>query len=71
MTEAQIESIFRENTVRQSSGYGVKNIQSRIRLSFGENYGVTYRNTKEAGTAVYIRIPALTPEEAEKRLSNP
>lgn len=71
MTEAQIESIFRENTVRQSSGYGVKNIQSRIRLSFGENYGVTYRNTKEAGTVVYIRIPALTPEEAEKRLSNP
>ena len=40
-------------------------------VTFGENYGVTYRNTKEAGTAVYIRIPALTPEEAEKRLSNP
>ncbi len=70
MTEAQMQAIFRKNTSRQVSGYGVKNIHSRIQLSFGENYGVTYRNTKEAGTTVYIRLPALTLEEAEKRIEN-
>lgn len=70
MTEAQTKAIFRRNTARQVSGYGVKNIHSRIQLSFGEAYGVTYRNTKESGTAVYIRLPALTPEEAEKRIEN-
>lgn len=70
MTEAQTKAIFRRNTARQVSGYGVKNIHSRIQLSFGEAYGVTYRNTKESGTAVYIRLPALTPEEAERRIEN-
>ena len=70
MTEAQTKAIFRRNTARQVSGYGVKNIHSCIQLSFGEAYGVTYRNTKESGTAVYIRLPALTPEEAERRIEN-
>lgn len=70
MTEAQIQEIFEKNTTRKASGYGVKNIQSRIQLSFGEAYGVTYKNTKEAGLTAYIRIPALTPEEAERRLED-
>lgn len=71
MTEAQVQEVFRKNTAKKASGYGVKNIHSRIQLCFGTAYGVTYCNLAEPGTTVLIRIPALTPEEAEKRLENP
>ena len=70
MTPEQIGAIFEKNTTQRTSGYGVKNIQSRIQLSFGEDYGVTYDTARETGTAVFIRIPALTPEELEKRLED-
>lgn len=70
MTPEQIDAIFEKNTTQRTSGYGVKNIQSRIRLSFGEDYGVTYDTTRKTGTAVFVRIPALTPEELEKRLED-
>ena len=70
MTPEQIDAIFEKNTTQRTSGYGVKNIQSRIRLSFGEDYGVTYDTARKTGTAVFARIPALTPEELEKRLED-
>ncbi len=70
MTEAQIEAAFQKNTSHQVSGYGIKNIQSRIHLCFGEPYGVSYQHPDSGGTLAVIRIPALTLEEAEKRLEN-
>lgn len=70
MTAEQMEAIFQKNTVRQTSGYGVRNIQLRIQLCFGEVYGVTYQSIPGKGTTALIRIPALTPEEAENRLEN-
>lgn len=71
MTEEQIEQIFVKNTARKASGYGIKNIHSRIQLLFGEAYGVSYRKEDSAlGTTAYITLPALTPEEAENQIEN-
>ena len=49
---------------KASGGYGVRNINFRLKLYFGEQYGLTYLPDQEQGTTVEIRIPALTPEQA-------
>lgn len=40
-------------------GYGVRNINFRLKLCFGEKYGVTYLES-EKGTHVEIKIPVMT-----------
>lgn len=45
-------------------GYGVRNINFRLKLCFGEKYGVTYLES-EKGTHVEIKIPVMTMAEAE------
>jgi len=45
---------------RQSSGVGVRNVQDRIRLYFGSEYGVRYESTPGAGTTAIIRIPVIS-----------
>ncbi len=39
------------------SGIGVKNVHERIRLTYGEPYGVQVRSVQDEGTCVTIRIP--------------
>jgi two-component system sensor histidine kinase YesM len=45
---------------RQSSGVGVRNVQDRIRLYFGSEYGVWFESTPGAGTTATIRIPVIS-----------
>lgn len=49
-----------------SSGYGIANVHKRIRMYFGEEYGVTIFSEEGIGTAVMIRMPLMEkkPEEA-------
>lgn len=51
-------------------GYGITNVNFRIKLTYGEEYGVTYSPGKEGGqrrgTTVMIRIKAMTMEELEE-----
>ena len=39
------------------SGIGVKNVHERIRLTYGEPYGIQVRSVEEEGTCVTIRLP--------------
>lgn len=48
-------------------GYGVRNINFRLKLCFGEKYGVTYLES-EKGTHVEIKIPVMTMAEAEEKI---
>ena len=48
-------------------GYGVRNINFRLKLCFGEKYGVTYLES-EKGTHVEIKIPVMTIGEAEEKI---
>ena len=48
-------------------GYGVRNINFRLNLCFGEKYGVTYLES-EKGTHVEIKIPVMTMAEAEEKI---
>ena len=68
MSREQIERIFEENSYEVSHGYGAKNVNFRIKLCYGEEYGVFYESEIGKGTTVTVRIPAMTPEEAERKL---
>jgi len=41
-------------------GVGVRNVQERIRLFFGEGYGLSFESSLGAGTTATIRIPRVT-----------
>lgn len=46
-------------------GFGLANVNERIRMNFGAEYGMTIRSEAGKGTCVEIVIPAVPYEEAE------
>lgn len=48
----------------EKHGYGIRNIDERIRLNYGSEYGLTYDSKPGEGTTVEIRIPAIHYERA-------
>ena len=54
-------------TRSSGSGIGVRNVHRRIRLTFGEQYGLEVFSEPDEGTTVRIRLPALTAEEAAQQ----
>ena len=70
MTEEQVESLLSEKPPvpsRRGSGIGVKNVNERIRLYFGEGYGIVIVSEPDEGTAIRIHLPAkLYSETTEK-----
>jgi two-component system sensor histidine kinase YesM len=42
------------------NGFGLYNVNVRLWMQYGDPYGVTLESSKEAGTAVRIKIPAIT-----------
>ena len=43
----------------QGEGFGIANVAERIRLNFGEAYGLSIESEYGVGTAVTVRIPAV------------
>jgi len=41
------------------SGYGIKNVHKRIKINYGEQYGLSYNSVIGQGTEVTIIIPAI------------
>ena len=61
MTKEQADSLLGDEpyvSSRRGSGIGVKNVNERIRLYFGGDYGLFIRSEPDEGTQVEIRLPA-------------
>lgn len=43
----------------EAHGYGVRNINERLKLNYGSEYGLSYISQPDIGTTVEIRIPAI------------
>lgn len=54
------EILYREASDR--TGIGIKNVNDRIKIYFGENYGLTILSELDVGTRVEIRIPTILEE---------
>ncbi|WP_339279365.1 histidine kinase [Paenibacillus sp. FSL W8-1187] len=51
-------------------GYGVRNVDRRIKLHFGNRYGIRYSARPEGGTRAELRMPLLREEQAEEQKQN-
>ena len=54
------------STGGKGSGIGFRNVQRRIQLTFGKQYGLTILSEPDDGTTVRIRIPLLDAEAARQ-----
>lgn len=45
-----------------SNGIGVKNVNDRLKITFGESYGLTIDSEPDEGTCVTVRIPKIKEE---------
>lgn len=58
MEQEKAQTILTE----KSSGYGVRNVNSRIQLEYGEAYGLSIESEPGKGTKVTVRIPGVERE---------
>lgn len=59
------EILHKESSDR--SGIGIKNVNDRIRIYFGEKYGLTILSEPDVGTRVEIRMPKILEENYEAK----
>ena len=60
MTAERLEQVregIRNRNVRETDIYGLYNVNERIRLNFGEDYGITITSVYGEGTCVTVRLP--------------
>lgn len=65
ITEKKIQEILfsEKNEDEKFSGIGISNVNERIKLYFGDSYGLTYKTAESGGTIAIILIPAITEKE--------
>lgn len=72
MSEEQLAKVKRKITGEvdtasaQGHGIGLKNVQDRVRMSFGEEYGITVASMEGCYTKVSVRIPVTKNKKPEE-----
>ncbi len=56
------EEALEQILTAKSQGYGVQNVNHRIQLFYGAQYGLRYENRKEGGLTVTLTIPCEIPK---------
>ena len=56
----QVREGIRNRNACETEIYGLYNVNERIRLNFGEKYGITITSTYGEGTCVTVRLPEYT-----------
>ena len=70
MSEEQVALILTDSSRmhKRGSGVGLVNVNNRIRLLFGGEYGLTVESEPDEGTTVYVRIPAVPYTEENRKI---
>ncbi len=67
MDETVLRNIFdKRKKAHKQNGVGVPNVQNRLKLYYGEKYGIIYESRCGEGTRAIIRIPRHGEREHEK-----
>lgn len=67
MTAEQIDAVMQKER-SDKTGIGIKNVNDRLRIYFGDAYGITIDSAPDEGTRVYIRMPKIYEDsEYEKK----
>ena len=56
MDEEMLNQIF----ILKTSGYGLKNVQERLKIIFGDSYGISACSEPGKGTSITIKIPIIS-----------
>lgn len=59
-----------ERACKLKDSIGIENVDQRIKLHFGEKYGVLIESEPGKGTTVYVVIPKISGEEGDKCYEN-
>lgn len=57
----------KRNNVQESGGFGLANVEERIRLNYGEEYGLDFKSCYGIGTEVMVKIKA---QKYQERMQN-
>ena len=65
MSKDKIDNLLKETKEikHAGSGYGVKNINERIKLYYGPEFGLEFESNENAGTVVTVSLPAIPYKE--------
>jgi two-component system sensor histidine kinase YesM len=69
MTKERLQEVtesLNAEKIEKSAVYGLYNVNQRIKLNFGDEYGLDISSTYEQGTRVIIRLPKILTEIVEK-----
>jgi len=66
LVQAELEDA--SGDIRLEAGFGIDNVNKRIRLYYGKQYGLSIRSEHYQGTCVTLLIPAKTEESVERRV---
>lgn len=65
-----IKKYLKRPNDKSSCGLGLKNVNERIMLLFGNSYGVDIYSECDKGTVILLKFPAKTREELESNVQN-
>ena len=65
LAQLQAELADDSGEIKLESGFGIGNVNKRIRLYYGKQYGVSIKSEYHAGTCVTIVIPARRDDTVE------
>lgn len=70
MTEEEVEHILTdgERISKHGSGVGLVNVNNRIQILFGKEYGLKVESEPDEGTVVSIRMPAVPYTEENRKI---
>ncbi|HIZ48072.1 MAG TPA: histidine kinase [Candidatus Gemmiger excrementavium] len=66
MSQEQIDVILRPEA-RDRGGIGIKNVNDRLQIYFGKNYGLHITSEPDVGTCVEIRMPKIREGDYETK----
>lgn len=58
MSEQIVKNLLNKESLDEFHGFGIKNVNERIKLHYGYQYGLSYESSPGMGTTVKIMIPA-------------
>ena len=70
MSEEEVSLLLTDSTRihKHGSGVGLINVNNRIQILFGKDYGLIVESELDEGTTVSIRIPAIAYTEENKEI---
>lgn len=66
MSPEQLEAIM-QNGPTDRTGIGIKNVNDRLKIYFGRNYGLSITSEPDVGTCVEIRMPRIREGDYETK----